>query len=179
MAKKRKTRTPKIDRPDLEGFLDNLSLRDLKVQAISRGMNFELLTEYDILGLRSWLIRHFDKDQDRSLIRKYDDWVESYLKSRGVHYTLLDPCFRLSGTVDDTGKKTGGTNIKRLYKKKIKKPKSADGLVTGTKKYLVFELVKVGKNKEEILIKLQESFPSVNPKSVSNWYNRAKKKLSK
>lgn len=179
MAKKqRKTRTPKIERPDLEGFIDRLTLKDLKVQVVVRGMSFGIVSEYDVFGLRGWLIRHFDDDQDRSLLKKYDDWLENHLRERGCHESLLDPVFRLSGTIDEEGNRSGSTNVKRMYQKKKKKPRSEDGLIIGTKKYLVFELVKLGKTKEEVIHSVQEAFPMANDKSISNWYNRARKKYA-
>lgn len=161
-------------------FLNKLPLPDLKRECLIRGLPFHELGDKSIPDLQGWFLKNFMNPLDHSLLNKYDAWAESYLKARGADPILYATAFRL-GTIGDEGadgevkKKRATTIIKPI---KIKKERTEDGLFTGTKKAYTFLLQKQGLSKDETIKAVKLKFPEASEKSVSIWFNKAKKKCS-
>lgn len=160
-------------------FLEKLNLPALKRECIARGMPFEEVSEATVLKLQSWFLKNFPNKVNINLINEFDDWVENILKKRGVDPVLLDPIFRLGqiGARNEDGEVVKKKRVTGLIHKplKEKRAKTTEGLFTGTKKAYTFELQKQGLSKDEVISKVKEKFPEAVDKSISIWFNKAKK----
>lgn len=163
----------------VERTLSKLKIKDLKRECVIRGLAPELVGTLGVPGLESWFVHHFENKIDTNLLNLYDDYVEGVLKANGK-LDLVYPELRL-GYVGE--KDEEGNTIKRkrvpghAKRKKKNRTKNSDGLFSGTKKALTFELTKQGLSKEEIVKKVAIQFPEAKPKSIGIWYNKAKRKL--
>lgn len=157
--------------------LQKLNLPDLKRHCIVRGIPFEKVGDSSILQLQSWFLKNYNNKVDISLLDKYDDWLEAYLKARNVDKTMLDPIFRLGhiSERDDEGNVTKVKRVRGMGKKVQKKrERTEEGIFTGTKKAYAVELQKQGLTKAEVTEKVMEKFPDAKEKSISIWFNKAK-----
>jgi len=152
-----------------------LKLKDLQRECVMRGLSFKEVGISSIPNLHSFLIKNWETPVDRSLIDQYDEWVDNELKELGRD-DLIHPALNLGSTQDN---ETGETIKKRIRQvkpqKKAKKQRTSDGIFAGTKKAYTFELAKQGIEKKEAIKMVVEKFPEAKEKSVSIWYNKAKK----
>lgn len=162
--------------------ISNMTYRDMKRRAICLGMPFPEACNADFGMLHSYIIKTENKP-DKSLIDKYDDWVDNILKERG--YSEDDPLrnyqLRLGYLGEDkaseqrTFKKKDGRSLNKLPKPK--REKDSSGLWTGTKKSYTYELCKKGHSLERVKRRVLKAFPDANLKSVQQWYRNAKREL--
>jgi len=205
-TKKKKKKVPKDLRPKTPGLpekkeevsyrnemgadriLPRLKYRELKEACILRGMSPKDVVEADHHRLASFFVENYDKGEDPSLLIAFDQFVEADLESRGHKKgdMMLSPSLRLSyvGKIEDA------KEIKVINKPKPETPKKPQeppkpkrekdettGIMKGTKKALLFELVKKKWKLEKIMAEVLKQFPTANEKSMKIWYKQAKEKL--
>ena len=161
----------------VERALSKLTIKGLKRECVIRGLAPELVGTMGVPELQGWFIHHFDNPVNTNLLNEYDDYVEGVLKSTG-NADLIYPELRLGyvGERDDEGNTIKRKRVPGHAKRKKKnRTKNSDGLFSGTKKALTFELTKQGLSKDEIIKKVVGQFPEAKPKSIGIWYNKAKK----
>jgi len=159
----------------VSAVIKELRLPDLQRECIMRGMAFQVVCDSSIPKLNSFLVKNWDNSLDRNLITEFDVWMDNELKSIGRE-DLIHPMLSLGHTEN----KDTGQVVKRKIKpikpqKKKKRERTNDGIFKGTKKAYTYELAKQGIPKPEAIKMVKEKFPEANEKSVSIWYNKAKK----
>ena len=161
------------------GGLQNMTFKDLQRQAIMLGMPFPEVPQSDYFRLESFILNSTN-EPDRSLIDKYDDWMDKVLEERG--YSKDDPMrnyqFRLGFVSEDAvTKQKKFKRVKGIPKpKKPKREKDEQGLWKGTKKSYTFELTARGFDLERVVRRVQKKFPEANEKSIKQWWRAAKRK---
>ena len=162
------------------GGLRNMTFKDLQRQAIMLGMPFPEVTQSDFFGLESFILNS-PNEPDKSLIDKYDDWMDKVLEERG--YYKDDPMrnyqLRLGFVSEDAvTKQKKFKRVKGIPKpKKPKREKDERGLWKGTKKSYTFELTARGYDLERVIRRVQKKFPEANDKSLKQWWRAAKRKV--
>lgn len=170
-------------KPGLKGFAgrhENKTYRDLKREAIIRGMPFP-----DIMGASiTDLMRFIDNSEEKpdlSLIDGFDDWADKQLEQLGYEKgkSLRSPQLRLGfiGEKDEEGNIKSKKRIKGVEKpKKPKRERDTNGLYKGTKKSYTYELAQKGFSIERITRRVKKKFPDASDKSITIWYRNALKK---
>jgi len=160
-----------------QSALQKLTLPNLKRHCIVRGMLFEDVGNKSILQLQSWLIHHFDMDIHPEKLDEYDDWADALLKSRNVDETFLNAAFRLGHVAerDEEGNVTKVKQVRGIKKKKKRRERTQEGIFSGTKKAYTVELQKQGLSKADVTEMVKAKFPDAKDKSISIWFNKAKK----
>lgn len=176
--KKKKTEKPsKKNIPGMSLRHDNKTYKDLKREAVIRGMPFPDVVEAGIGGL----IRYIDNSPnppDLSLIDKFDDWADNQLALCGYepNKSVRSPILRLGfiGEKDEEGNVVKVKRIKGLKKPK-KEPRKRDehNLISGTKKSLTFDLANKGFTLERVTRRVKKKFPDASDKSINIWYRNA------
>lgn len=174
------------DKPHIKGIAgshDGKSYKDLKREAVIRGMAFQDVVESTHYGLIAY-IESSNSKPDVSLIDKFDDWVDAQLELLGydVNDAMRHPQLRLGfiGEKDDEGNIKKHKRIKGLTKpKKAKRERDDSGLYKGTKKSYTFELAKRGKTLEKTTLRVTKRYPDASPKSISIWHRAALRSLKK
>lgn len=162
----------------------HMKYKDIKRKAIALGMPFPDSVNCSIFDMLSF-IDHSTNKPDKSLIDKYDEWVDKHLEEIGIQKDsqLRDYRLRLGflGEENDEGvrKSKRVRGMKKPKEKKAPREKDALGLVKGTKKSYTFYLTSKGHDLERITRRVKEKFPEANDKSISLWYRAAKRKLKK
>lgn len=153
----------------------NLKLKDLQRECVIRGMEFWQVPECSILNLHSWLLKNWDNPIDKNRVFEYDDYMNKELEELD-RSDLIHPSLGLGYSENS---ETGEVVKKRMKQvnppKKSKKQRTPEGIFTGTKKAYTYELARNGVPKPEAIDKVLEKYPEANEKSVSIWYNKAKK----
>lgn len=161
------------------GGLRNMTFKDLQRQAIMLGMPFPEVPQSDFFRLESFIFNS-SNEPDKSLIDKYDDWMDKVLEERG--YSKDDPMrnyqLRLGFVSEDAvTKQKKFKRVKGIPKpKKPKREKDERGLWKGTKKSYTFELTTRGYDLERVIRRVQKKFPEANDKSIKQWWRAAKRK---
>lgn len=157
-------------------YVEKLNLPNLKRECIKRGLMFERVGNMGIPELQSWFLHNFDNPIDLSLINKYDLWVEDFLRARGADESLLSPAMRL-GTLDsiENGEIKKKRHRSRIPRVRAKKARTEEGLYTGTKKAMTYELQKSGKSKAEVITLVKEKYPDAKDKSIGIWFNKSRR----
>lgn len=168
---KKKDKKPNLNRQS------NKTYKDLKREAIVRGMPFPDATAASIFELISFIENSTEKP-DFSLIDKYDDWADKQLELCGypLGKSLRHPSLRLGfiGQKDDEGNVIKQKRIKGLKKpKKPKRERDVNNLYKGTKKSYTFELAKKGLSLERVTRRVLKKFPDASEKSIKIWYRNA------
>lgn len=166
-----------------DAHLRDMKFKDLKRECVSRGMDFEDVIAGNIPKLSNWFRDHYFDPVLPKLLDQFDDWQEelirdAMLKKGQDPNTVIHPALRLGyiAEKDEEGNVTKAKRVKLLVKKKKKKrERTQDGIFQGTKKSLTYTLQKEGKSKEETIKTVLEQFPDASEKSISIWYNKAKK----
>jgi len=162
------------------GGLRNMTFKDLQRQAIMLGMPFPEVPQSDFFRLGSFILNS-PNEPDKSLIDKYDDWMDKVLEERG--YSKDDPMrnyqLRLGFVSEDAvTKQKKFKRVKGIPKpKKPKREKDERGLWKGTKKSYTFELTARGYDLERVIRRVQKKFPEANDKSIKQWWRAAKRKI--
>lgn len=162
------------------GGLTKMTFKDLQRQAIMLGMPFPEVPQSDFFKLESFILNS-QNEPDKSLIDKYDDWMDKVLEESG--YSKDDPMrnyqFRLGFVSEDAvTKQKKFKRVKGIPKpKKPKREKDERGLWKGTKKSYTFELTARGYDLERVIRRVQKKFPEANDKSIKQWWRAAKRKV--
>ena len=162
------------------GGLRNMTFKDLQRQAIMLGMPFPEVPQSDFFRLESFILNS-PNEPDKTLIDKYDDWMDKVLEERG--YSKDDPMrnyqLRLGLVSEDAvTKQKKFQRVKGIPKpKKPKREKDERGLWKGTKKSYTFELTARGYDLERVIRRVQKKFPEANDKSIKQWWRAAKRKV--
>lgn len=162
------------------GGLRNMTFKDLQRQAIMLGMPFPEVPQSDFFRLESFILNS-PNEPDKTLIDKYDDWMDKVLEERG--YSKDDPMrnyqLRLGFVSEDAvTKQKKFKRVKGIPKpKKPKREKDERGLWKGTKKSYTFELTARGYDLERVIRRVQKKFPEANDKSIKQWWRAAKRKV--
>jgi len=172
MAKKKKKPLSHSVRVDV--ILKGLRLKDLQRECVLRGMEFKKVAECSILRLHSWLIQNWDNPIRREAIDEYDRWLDTELSELGRD-DLIHPSLNLGSTENETGQIVKKRIRQVNPQKKKKKSRTVDGIFTGTKKAYTYELAKQGIEKSEAIKMVIEKFPEAKEKSISIWFNKARK----
>lgn len=169
----------------------NMKHADLVKACILKGMAFELVLKFDHNGLLNWYYKNFDNTEVSNpelTLKFYDDWYDEQLIKDG--FSPRHPNLRL-GYVEpiQNGDITESPNtIKKDSINKESKPKAIKqevsekkvkheewGINTGTKKYLTYQLcIEQNLSMEDTVVKVLESYPEAEAKSVQIWWKRAK-----
>lgn len=170
--------------------LSNMTVRDIKREAIALGMPFPEIITSGIPNLSNYIQKHFYEEKDYSLLDKFDDWHEEEIrkavKARGGKRKeaeeLIHPMLRLGfiGERDEDGtiittRKIKGCNTPNEGGIRKVRMKTSQNIVMGTKKAYTFELTNEGLEKKEVIKKVKAKYPEASDKSIGIWYNKAKK----
>lgn len=156
-------------------IIKDLKLPDLQRQCIIRGMDFNELCESSVLNLHSFLINNWDAPINRNRLSEFDNWYNAELKEIGCD-DLIHPLLDLGHTINNDTGETVKRRVKKIKpEKKVKRERTEDGIFKGTKKAYTFELAKKGLKKSKVIDLVLEKFPEANEKSISIWFNKAKK----
>jgi len=182
-VKKQKGNDKKANIKGIAGTHDRKSYKDLKREAVIRGMAFQDVVEANIYSLISFIESSLSKP-DLSLIDQFDDWVDNQLELIGysADNAMRHPQLRLGfiGEKDEDGNITKHKRIKGLTKpKKVKRERDEAGLYKGTKKSYTFELARRGKSLEKVNARVLKKFPDASLKSVSIWFRTANREAKK
>jgi len=178
MARKKTKRITGRPQEIALGYLEKMTIRDLKRGCIVRGCPFEEIVSQGVPFLEGWFVKNFLEDIDSTLLDEYDNWVEMVLRKRGLGDEYFHPMLRLGyiAEKDEEGNTKKAKRVKGIKKaKKAKKERTDDGIFKGTKKALTFQLQKEGKTKEETIELVRGNFEDVKEKSIGIWYNKARK----
>ncbi len=159
---------------------DKKTYKELKREAVIRGMPFPDVVEADYYRLISY-IDNSDEKPDVTLIDKFDDWVDIQLEAAG--YSKESPMrssrLRLGflGDEKEDGKRVS-KRIKGIPKpKKPKRERDERGLYKGTKKSYTFELATRGFTVERVIKRVLKKFPDASEKSINIWYRSCLKNI--
>lgn len=161
----------------------NMTYKDLKRKAIILGMPFPDACSAGVFDLLGY-INNSEEKPYKSLIDKYDDWMDKQLENIG--YSKDNPLrssrLRL-GFLGEEGE-NGQRKIKRvpgIKKPREKKPpreKDEFNLIKGTKKSYVWELTSKGYDIDRVIRRMKKKFPEANEKSINLWYRMAKRTIN-
>ena len=122
---------------------------------------------------------------DKSLIDKYDDWMDKQLADSGIpkNDPLRNSRLRLGflGEEDELGerKRKRIPGIKKSREKKPPRERDLFGLLKGTKKSYAWELTARGYSLDRINRRMKKKFPDANDKSISLWSRNCKRYIKK
>lgn len=163
----------------------HMKYKDIKRKAIALGMPFPDSVNCTIFDMLKFIDQSTNKP-DKSLIDKYDEWVDAHMDEIGITKDNPLRSYRLRlgflGEEDEEGvRKTRRVRGMKKPKKEKKAPREKDalGLVKGTKKAYTFFLTSKGHSLDRVTRRVKEKFPEANDKSISLWYRAAKRKLNK
>lgn len=161
----------------------NMTYKDLKRKAIILGMPFPDACSAGVFDLLGY-INNSEEKPDKSLIDKYDDWMDKQLEN--ISYSKDNPLrssrLRL-GFLGEEGE-NGQRKIKRvpgIKKPREKKPpreRDEFNLIKGTKKSYVWELTSKGYDIDRVIRRMKKKFPEANEKSINLWYRMAKRTIN-
>jgi hypothetical protein len=161
----------------------DLTYRGIKRKAIILGMPFPDATGNSIGSLLNF-INNTPNKPDKSLIDKYDDWMDKRLEDNG--YAKDDPMRNSRLRLGFLGEEENGSRkrkripgIKKDKKKAVPKEKDEYGLIKGTKKEYVWKLTGKGYTLDRIVRRTKKRFPEANNKSISLWYRTCKRYIKK
>lgn len=174
---KKKKAQPKHGIPGISGYHSNKTYKDLKREAVIRGMPFPDVTGAGIPTLIHF-INNSENKPDISLIDKYDEWADAQLAQLGYEKgkECRHPNLRLGfiGEKDENGSVVKQKRIKGIPKpKKPKRERDENNLYKGTKKSYTFELAKKGLTLERVIRRVLKKFPDASEKSIKIWYRNA------
>lgn len=170
-------------RPPLEIFKlrtleAKMNLKDIKIECIVRGMDFDKVIKGDFPNLAQWLIVNVGKKTDTGLLNDYDDYIDKKLEEAGKR-ELIHPSLRLgylSSSAPEKEKELKKKTLENKPKKKLGKDKR--GIKKNTKKSLTFKLQCKGYRVDKVIKRVKRRFPDANEKSIKIWYRKSER-LSK
>ena len=162
----------------------NMTYKDIKRKAIILGIPFPDTLSASIGSLLSYINTTTNKP-DKSLIDKYDDWMDKQLADSGIpkNDPLRNSRLRLGflGEEDELGerKRKRIPGIKKSREKKPPRERDLFGLLKGTKKSYAWELTARGYSLDRIGRRMKKKFPDANDKSISLWSRNCKRYMKK
>ena len=161
----------------------NMTYKDLKRKAIILGMPFPDACSAGVFDLLHY-INVSEEKPDKSLIDKYDDWVDKQLENIG--YSKDDPLrnsrLRLGflGEEGEDGQRKSKRvpGIKKPREKKPPRERDEFNLIKGTKKSYVWSLVAKGYDLERVTRRMKKKFPDANDKSITLWFRTARRSMN-
>lgn len=162
----------------------NMTYKDIKRKAIILGIPFPDTLSASIGSLISFINTTTNKP-DKSLIDKYDDWMDKQLEESGLAKDdpLRSSRLRLGflGEENELGerKRKRIPGIKKSKEKKPPREKDLFGLLKGTKKSYAWELTARGYSIDRISRRMKKKFPDANDKSISLWSRNCKRYMKK
>lgn len=160
----------------------NMTYKDLKRKAIALGMPFPDATGCGIFDLIRYINGSTNRP-DKSLIDKYDEWIEQQFDSTGIpkddpiRNSRLRLGFLGEEGEDGVRKTKRVPGMKKPKEKKQPREKDEFNLVKGTKKSYTWSLVQKGYDLERVIRRVKKKFPEANDKSISLWYRAAKRQI--
>jgi hypothetical protein len=158
-------------------YMSNLKLKDLKRACILRGIPFVRVGRYDVNGLQSWLFKNFENKVDPNRLAEFDVFRDQELMSIGAIDDPVPHELRMAFTGEDGE----GNPITRKRDTHLLGIKKTDEEVAyfkprrGSKKSLVFELIRQGKETKEIIKEVQDQYPDAKIGSIKNWCSQARR----
>ena len=156
--------------------ITEMTYRDLKKAAVSRGLEFESAVKFDFPALHSWLDKTWNNPIDIDLLDDFDNYIETELLTIG-RQDLIHPQLRL-GYIGEKSDEEGNIKIKKPKVERVKKPKrekTDTGLFVGTKKALTYQLQKEGVDLATTITKVLEQFSDASEKSIKIWWKKSQK----
>ncbi len=186
MAKKKRKdlKAPSKEKSNFLGASGrNMTYKDLKRKAIILGMPFPDACSAGVFDLLHY-IQSSEERPDKSLIDKYDDWMDKQLETIG--YSKDDPLrnsrLRLGflGEEGENGQRRTKRvpGIKKPREKKPPRERDEFNLIKGTKKSYVWSLVAKGYDLERVTRRMKKKFPDANDKSITLWFRTARRTMS-
>lgn len=180
--KKIKTTINEAAREDvIDKTLNRMKHKDLQKACVEKGLEFQLVIEYDHHKLANWFYKHFDDPGDANKIIEYDVFIESQLTALGYKKgdPMLAPCFRLGYVPPEFADQNEKLKPKKIQRENTEsKPKrqidESTGIVAGTKKSLTYALTLTGMDIKQIVEKVLEKFPDAQEKSIKIWSKRCR-----
>jgi len=157
-----------------------MKYKDLQINCVIRGIDFDFMVSKDTNGLQTWLVINWDMPCIQERLEEFDGWREKKLEEIGKPG---EPFVRL-GYVGTTDPNTGEILDIKKPEKMMSKPKKRErdeetGIFKGTKKAYTCELTKAGKPLAEIIELVTAKFPEAKEKSIKIWSKRFQKTLKK
>lgn len=170
-----------ILRPHVQNELKNMTFRALQKACILKGMKPRHVVKADYYQLAGFYnANYFVPDNPDKLLR-FDQWTERKFEPLdGINKSLRMSYVREDDISEEGFEERENEKIEKVKAKKEKKtskPRVTNdyGIVTGTKKEFVFNLVKEGKKPEIIIKKTLKQYPDAKENSIKIWISRAKK----
>lgn len=179
---KKKKKSPSKEKASFLGAAGrNMTYRDLKRKAIILGMPFPDACAAGIFDLIGFIERSENKP-DKSLINKYDDWMDKQLEQIGYEKDnpLRSSKLRLGFLGDEVDGKRKPKRVPGIKKPREKKPpreRDEFNLIKGTKKSYVWSLVNKGYELERVIRRMKKKFPEANEKSINLWFRMARRSI--
>jgi len=163
--------------PALQSAVKNMNHRDMQRKCILLGMKPRHVIGTDHWQLLSFMDNNWGKIEDKEKLIKFDHWLDRKLQRLGKE--SIAPSLRMSYIRDENLEEA---SAKPIIKKKTtpkviksKRVKTDYGIVEGTKKHFVYELVKKGKDTKDIIKKTVKKYPECKENSIKIWVSKAKK----
>lgn len=172
-------------------YLCNMKHKDLQKACISRGMDFKEVIEKSHPQLVLWFYENFDRTQDINLLTEFDEWMDNQVQKLSPEgFSFRNPLLRFNyvepiingisqassipKAIENAPEKTKKEKIPSVVK--TKHPEW--DIMTGTKKFMVYELTITKKMElEEIIPLVRDKYSEVEEKSIKIWFKRAIKFL--
>lgn len=148
--------------------VDITTYMNLKRNCIARGMPFIDVMNGDYPRLNSWLHKNIENKADVKLLEQYDIFIDGQITDPELKHPTLRTAY-IGERAEEQKLKTPKPKIKV-----DKKPKEKDenGIIKGTKKSYVIDLVKKGKSLDRIITKTIRKFPDAKEKSIKIWVRK-------
>ncbi len=172
-----------MDAHPADGHLTKMKFKDLKRECVVRGMLFEDVIGYSQPQLAGYFREHFFDDVQHNLLDEFDDWQEDEIR-KAVNAGGVDPEDIIHSSLrlvfiaewDEDGNVTKRKRVRTIIKKKKKRrERTKQGIFSGTKKALTYQLQKEGHDKKTVTKMVLEQYPDASEKSISIWFNKSKK----
>jgi len=168
-------RLPRNYRPTMaSNEMPRMRLIDLQRHCLIRGIAFEDLVNKTVLQMQSWLNKNWEVKTNPSLLDKFDQWREDYLKSKGMEDEPFIRLGYIASRDEETGEITKTLRPRKIKKNKIRREKdSKRGIYKGTKKALTYDCFDKGYSREKTVEVVIKAFPDAKDKSIKIWYKNA------
>ena len=157
-----------------------MKYKDLQINCVVRGIDFDFMVAKDINGLQTWLINNWEMPCIQDRLAEFDKYREGKLKESGREG---EPFVRLGyiGPIDEeTGEVISIKKPEKMITQPRKRERDTDtGIFLGTKKAYTLELAKKGEDIPTTIKLVMEKFPEAKEKSIKIWYKRFKKATKK
>lgn len=149
---------------------------ELKRQCIKRGLSFDEVVNMTHPDLNLWLRKNFNQPINNEKLKEFDEWLSNILQERN-HEDINSLCHPLlqMAQIEEEPKNIVKEKKNKPKKDRKKRVKDENGRVKGTRKALVFDLVKKGKSEGFIRKRLKKKFGDFNENSLKLWVSKAKR----